>query len=147
MKAALAKRRLIRDGKIEWCLSDLRTCETDILPAEHGADIARSLKPHLAKTHLFLLLISPRSCTRGTCMVAGLGKRAQVSADRSGGYDGHEGRNSYAILEKAPDLAIRKCWHTASISVLGSKLCYSQVPVIDRWSAVPLQSEVSNAGL
>lgn len=103
MKAALPRLHLIRHGETEWSLSGRHTGTTDLPLTEHGAAIARGLKPYLAKTHFALVLTSPRLRARDTCMLAGLGERAQVSADLSEwDYGDYEGRTSGDIHKETP---------------------------------------------
>lgn len=103
MKAALPRLHLVRHGETEWSLSGRHTGKTDLPLTEHGAAMARSLKSYLAKTHFALVLTSPRLRARDTCMLAGLGERAQVSTDLSEwDYGDYEGRTSTDIHKETP---------------------------------------------
>ncbi len=103
MKIALPRLHLIRHGETEWSLSGRHTGMTDLPLTEQGAAMARRLKPYLANTHFALVLTSPRLRARDTCQLAGLGERAQVSAELSEwDYGDYEGLTSGDIQNAMP---------------------------------------------
>lgn len=95
---------LIRHGETEWSRAGRHTGKTDLPLTEHGAAMARSLRPYLATTPFALVLTSPMRRARDTCALAGLETHAQISADLSEwDYGEYEGRSSADIRKDAPD--------------------------------------------
>lgn len=94
---------LVRHGETEWSLSGQHTGTTDIPLTEHGRQVARLLRPVLAKESFALVLTSPLQRARETCRLAGFGNVANVEPDLvEWNYGRYEGLTSSQILAKAP---------------------------------------------
>ncbi|WNJ93524.1 histidine phosphatase family protein [Bosea sp. 685] len=103
MKPTLPRLYLIRHGETEWSRSGRHTGRTDLPLTEQGTVMARRLRPYLANTPFELVLTSPLLRARDTCMLAGLGEQARISADLSEwDYGDYEGRSSDDICKEAP---------------------------------------------
>jgi probable phosphoglycerate mutase len=94
---------LIRHGETEWSLSGQHTGATDIPLTENGREVARLLKPVLAKETFARVWTSPLRRARDTCDLAGFGDRAEVDRDlMEWNYGEYEGLTPKQIHAKAP---------------------------------------------
>ena len=98
---------LIRHGETEWSLSGQHTGTTDIPLTENGRNVARLLKPVLAKESFARVMTSPLQRARETCELAGFGGRAEIERDlMEWNYGEYEGLTPKQIHAKAPDWMI-----------------------------------------
>ena len=72
---------IVRHGETEWSLEGQHTGSTDIPLTEHGRQVARLLRPILAKDSFTLALTSPLQRAQGTCRLSGFGGVANVEPD------------------------------------------------------------------
>jgi probable phosphoglycerate mutase len=94
---------LIRHGETEWSLSGQHTGITDIPLTENGRNVARLLKPVLAKEAFARVMTSPLQRARETCELAGFGERAEIDRDlMEWNYGEYEGLTPKQIHAKAP---------------------------------------------
>lgn len=94
---------LVRHGETEWSLNGRHTGITDIPLTEHGRQVARSLRPILAKERFALVLTSPLERARETCRLAGLGDAAKLEPDLvEWHYGRYEGLTLSQIHATAP---------------------------------------------
>jgi broad specificity phosphatase PhoE len=98
---------LIRHGETEWSRAGQHTGRTDIALTDHGREQARTLRPVLAAQAFDLVLCSPMSRARDTCMEAGLGAQAEVEPRLSEwNYGIYEGRKTKDIRDEVPDWSV-----------------------------------------
>jgi probable phosphoglycerate mutase len=94
---------LIRHGETEWSLSGQHTGSSDIPLTENGRKVAKRLAPVLAKKTFALVLVSPLARARETCVLAGLGERAEVDHNlMEWNYGEYEGMTPKQIHKKTP---------------------------------------------
>jgi probable phosphoglycerate mutase len=94
---------LVRHGETEWSLSGQHTGITDIPLTENGREVAKLLEPVLAKETFALVLTSPLERARMTCLLAGLGERAETDRDLiEWNYGAYEGLTPKQIHAQAP---------------------------------------------
>lgn len=94
---------VIRHGETEWSLSGQHTGTTDLPLTENGQILARRLKPLIANHSFDLILTSPLQRARETCLLSGLGEKAEVDSNLvEWNYGEYEGLTSQEIHEKRP---------------------------------------------
>jgi len=93
----------IRHGETAWSLTGQHTGSTDLALTATGEAEARALLPwlsHISFTHVFT---SPLQRARRTCVLAGLGDRAEVEPDLAEwNYGEYEGKRSRDIRIEHP---------------------------------------------
>jgi broad specificity phosphatase PhoE len=93
---------LVRHGETEWSLNGRHTGSTDIPLTEHGREVARLLRPILAKESFALALTSPLQRARETCRLAGF-ENAHIEPDlMEWNYGRYEGLTTAEIHATAP---------------------------------------------
>jgi probable phosphoglycerate mutase len=96
---------LVRHGETEWSRDHRHTSTTDLPLTEEGEEVARSLRPQLARDFA-LVLTSPRRRARHTAELAGHAA-AEVDADLAEwAYGDYEGVTSEEIRESVPDWTV-----------------------------------------
>jgi broad specificity phosphatase PhoE len=96
---------LVRHGETEWSRDHRHTSTTDLPLTENGVEVARLLKPLLARDFA-LVLTSPRRRARDTAELAGHGA-AEVDADLAEwAYGDYEGVTSDEIRQDVPDWTV-----------------------------------------
>jgi len=91
---------LVRHGETEWSRDQRHTSTTDLPLTENGADVARGLRPALARD-FSLVLSSPRRRARETAELAG--HAAEVDADLAEwSYGDYEGITTDEIRQTVP---------------------------------------------
>lgn len=94
---------IVRHGETEWSLSGQHTGTTDIPLTEHGRQVARLLRPILAKESFALALTSPLQRAQETCRLTGFGDMAKVEPDLvEWNYGRYEGLTPAQIHATAP---------------------------------------------
>src|SRR5574341_261908 len=94
---------IVRHGETEWSLSGQHTGTTDIPLTEHGRQVARLLRPILAKESVALALTSPLQRAQETCRLTGFGDVAKVEPDLvEWNYGRYEGLTPAQIHVTAP---------------------------------------------
>lgn len=94
---------IVRHGETEWSLSGQHTGTTDIPLTEHGRQVARLLRPILAKESFALALTSPLQRAQETCRLTGFGDVAKVEPDLvEWNYGRYEGLTPAQIHATAP---------------------------------------------
>lgn len=93
---------LVRHGETEWSLNGRHTGITDIPLTEHGRQVARLLRPILAKESFTLALTSPLQRARETCRLAGF-EDTHIEPDlMEWNYGRYEGLTPAEIHATAP---------------------------------------------
>ena len=69
---------IVRHGETEWSLTGQHTGTTDIPMTEHGRQVARLLRPILAKESFTLALTSLLQRAQETCRLSGFGGVANI---------------------------------------------------------------------
>ncbi|HXW74922.1 MAG TPA: histidine phosphatase family protein [Steroidobacteraceae bacterium] len=94
---------LIRHGETEWSLNGRHTGASDIPLTEKGRQVARRWQPFAAERTFALVLTSPLGRARETCVLAGLGERAEIDPDlREWDYGAYEGLTPQQIRAQQP---------------------------------------------
>ena len=94
---------IVRHGETEWSLSGQHTGTTDIPLTEHGRQVARLLRPILAKESFALALTSPLQRAQETCRLTGFGDVAKIEPDLvEWNYGRYEGLTPAQIHATAP---------------------------------------------
>jgi broad specificity phosphatase PhoE len=92
----------IRHGQTAWSLSGQHTGTTDIPLTDKGRQLAKRMRPVLAKETFALVLVSPLQRARQTCELAGLGDAAVIEPDLvEWNYGKYEGLTPKQINETA----------------------------------------------
>ena len=100
---------LVRHGQTEWSLSGQHTGTTDIPLTEAGRRHAEALGGRLSAWEFARVLTSPLARAADTCRLAGLGARAEVTADlREWDYGEYEGRRTVDVREERPGWGLWK---------------------------------------
>jgi len=98
---------LVRHGETEWSKSGQHTGRTDIPLTETGEQQGKALGRHLAGHQFALVLTSPLSRARETCLLAGFETGAEVSDDLlEWNYGIYEGRTTAAVRVEQPGWSI-----------------------------------------
>ena len=94
---------VIRHGETAWSLSGQHTGTTDLPLTDNGRQLAKQMRPVLARQAFALVLVSPLRRARETCELAGLGEAAVIDPDLAEwNYGQYEGLTSKQIHEAAP---------------------------------------------
>jgi probable phosphoglycerate mutase len=94
---------LVRHGETEWSLNGRHTGITDIPLTEHGRQVAKLLRPILAKESFSLALTSPLQRARETCRLAGFEDVGHIEPDlMEWNYGRYEGLTPAEIHATAP---------------------------------------------
>src|SRR5215470_12385181 len=94
---------IVRHGETEWSLTGQHTGTTDIPMTEQGRQVARLLRPILAKESFTLALTSPLQRAQETCRLSGFGGVANIEPDLvERNYGRYEGLTPDEINAMAP---------------------------------------------
>jgi probable phosphoglycerate mutase len=94
---------LVRHGTTEWSVSSRHTGRTDLPLTEDGRRSAMLVGKALASYQFSLVLTSPLQRARETCMLAGLGDKAQQRPDlMEWDYGDYEGLTTAEIRAERP---------------------------------------------
>jgi probable phosphoglycerate mutase len=100
---------LVRHGETAWSLARRHTGRTDVPLTEHGRRQAEALRDALAGRPFALVLTSPLSRAVETCLLAGLGDRAEVRQDLlEWDYGDDEGKTTAEIRDGRPGWTLWK---------------------------------------
>lgn len=95
---------LVRHGETDWARSKQHTGRQDIPLNEAGRKEGERLRHRLAAWPFARVFVSPLSRARDTCVLAGLGDRAEVRPDlMEWDYGAYEGRTRADILRERPE--------------------------------------------
>ena len=95
---------LIRHGETAWSLSGQHTGRTDIPLTDAGRANAQAAGRYLAGRQFALVLTSPLSRARETCVLAGFGAVAEVEQNlREWDYGDYEGLTTSEIRRDRPE--------------------------------------------
>jgi probable phosphoglycerate mutase len=93
----------VRHGETEWSKSGQHTGVTDIPLTARGRDLAKELRPVLARQSFSLVLTSPLVRARETCELCGLAGSAKIEPDlMEWNYGRYEGLTTDQIQATAP---------------------------------------------
>jgi broad specificity phosphatase PhoE len=100
---------VVRHGETEWSRAGRHTGRTDVPLTEEGGRQATALRDHLAGRRFALVLTSPLSRAKETCLLAGHGDVVQERDDlREWDYGAYEGRTTAEIRGERPGWTL---WH------------------------------------
>ncbi len=93
----------VRHGETEWTISGRHTSRSDIPLTDDGRRDATRLAPLLGRFAVGLVLASPRSRARETCVLAGLADPMEIDEDLAEwDYGEYEGLTTAQIREERP---------------------------------------------
>ncbi|HTS80300.1 MAG TPA: histidine phosphatase family protein [Myxococcaceae bacterium] len=127
---------LVRHGETEWTKSKQHTGRQDIPLDTEGRREADLLRHRLAAWPFARVLVSPLSRARDTCVLAGLGDRAELRPDlMEFDYGAYEGRTREDILRERPDWSLWRdgCPQGETVELVGVRVdrILSEVRTID----------------
>ena len=127
---------LVRHGETEWTKSRQHTGRQDIPLDAEGRREAELLRHRLAAWPFARVLVSPLSRARDTCVLAGLGDRAELRPDlMEFDYGAYEGRTREDILRERPDWSLWRdgCPQGETVELVGVRVdrILSEVRTID----------------
>jgi broad specificity phosphatase PhoE len=98
---------LVRHGETEWSKSGQHTGRQDIPLTAQGRHEGELLRPRLAAWPFARVFVSPLSRARDTCVLAGLGDRAESRPDlMEWDYGAYEGKRRAEILRERPEWSL-----------------------------------------
>jgi broad specificity phosphatase PhoE len=98
---------LIRHGETQWSATGRHTGRTDVRLTDEGRRQAAALGRWLAGRSFALVLSSPLSRARETCVIARLGSLMELEEDlREWDYGAYEGRSTEDIRKEVPGWTI-----------------------------------------
>jgi broad specificity phosphatase PhoE len=98
-----ARAWLVRHGETPWSKTGQHTSVTDLALTDAGRDQARAIGAALTAQIFARVLTSPLSRARDTCVLAGLGDRAEVAPDlHEWRYGEYEGLTTKEIRARVP---------------------------------------------
>jgi len=116
---------LVRHGETEWTKSKQHTGRQDIPLDVEGRREAELLRHRLAAWPFARVLVSPLSRARDTCVLAGLGDRAELRPDlMEFDYGAYEGRTREDILRERPDWSLWRdgCPQGETVELVGVRV-------------------------
>ena len=100
---------LVRHGETDWSKSKQHTGRQDLPLNPQGRREGELLRQRLTAWPFTRVLVSPLSRARDTCVLAGLGDRAELRPDlMEWDYGAYEGRTRADILRERPEWNL---WH------------------------------------